>query len=105
AFTPSGRFSEGRKQQHLQEYTSIIVLDLDKLNEKQLQECKNRACREVYTYAAFISPSGNGLKILVQVKNGSMEAHKQAFNKVKSHYEKLLDVKVDESGSDLTRLC
>lgn len=105
AFTPAGQFSHGRKLKHLVEYTSFLVLDLDKIEVQKLQECKTLASKDSNTFAAFISPSGNGLKILVKLQNSQIDKHKQAFKEVKAYYEQLLKVKVDESGSDITRLC
>ncbi|MBF9255014.1 DUF3874 domain-containing protein [Pontibacter sp. 172403-2] len=104
AFTPSGIFQGGRKEKHLQAYSGVIVLDLDKLADEKLAKAKQKSCASPYTYAAFTSPSGNGLKVLVRVTSAA-GAHKQAYSQVKEHYELLLGLKVDESGSDVTRLC
>lgn len=104
AFTPSGLFQGGHRQEHLQAYSGLLVLDLDKLPETVLALAKQAAIQSPYTHAAFVSPSGNGLKVLVKVSS-SAEAHKQAFAQVKAHYEKELELTVDESGSDVTRLC
>ncbi|HEY4785688.1 MAG TPA: VapE domain-containing protein, partial [Bacteroidales bacterium] len=50
------------------------------------------------------SPSGKGLKILVKVNSGK-ETHKTAFLQLQSYFEKLLNVEIDKSGKDVTRLC
>ncbi|MFT2010827.1 VapE domain-containing protein [Pontibacter sp. 13R65] len=104
AFTPCGEFLGGRKMEHLQHYANLVVLDLDKLHVDELSAAKERASKEPYTYAAFTSPSGNGLKILVCVSSAVQE-HKQAYSQVKAYYASLLGLKIDESGSDVTRLC
>ena len=103
AFTPSGKFDGGRKPEFLEEYSGLIVLDIDKSNEitKQLKDIINTC---PYTYSCFISPSGNGLKVLVKVST-SVEQHKISFNKVKEYYESLIDFDIDPSGKDFTRLC
>ncbi|MFB9864320.1 VapE domain-containing protein [Rufibacter immobilis] len=104
AFTPSGRYMEGRKQENLRVYSGVVALDLDKLSDEELALAKKTVIAEPITYAAFTSPSGNGLKVLVRVDSGAA-AHKQAYRQVKRHYAKLLGLKIDESGSDVTRLC
>ena len=104
AFTPSACFSGGRKPEFITRYTSIIVLDIDKLTSEQLREAKISAIRTSYTFAAFISPSGNGLKILVKV-NSTQEKHKEAFLALQNCYEDILKLPVDKSGKDITRLC
>lgn len=104
AFTPSASFKGGRKLEFVSKYTQILVLDIDKLTSEQLTNAKALAKDNLYTYAAFTSPSGNGLKILVQV-NSNQRQHKEAFLKLQQYYEKLLALPIDKSGKDLTRLC
>lgn len=104
AFTPSAMFIDGRKMNYLQEYSKIIILDIDKLDEKTLIKTKQMAINCDYTFSCFISPSGKGLKILVKVSS-SISKHKISFEIIKQYYEKLLKVKIDPSGKDITRLC
>lgn len=104
AFTPSGKFVGGRKLEFLAEYSNCIILDIDKLNKEQLQNARNLAAQSEFTYASFISPSGNGLKILVKIDTPKTE-HKETFLKVQAHYENILELEIDKSGKDLTRLC
>ena len=104
AFTPSASFKGGRKLEFITSYTQIVVLDIDKLSKEQLTNAKALAIQNQYTFSAFISPSGNGLKIFVQV-NSSQENHKEAFLKLQKYYEELLALPIDKSGKDVTRLC
>ena len=103
-FTPSGLFKGGRKLQHLKEYSGVIVLDLDDLSQDQLVAARSRVEELKFTYGCFISPGGKGLKILVRVFSRPV-LHKQAFNQVKDFYERELNVLIDPSGKDVTRLC
>ena len=103
AFTPSALYQGGRRTEFLQEYTRIIILDLDKLGDK-INELKQKAVSCKYTYCCFISPSGQGLKILVRT-DSSMSKHKEAFMKIQNYYEELLNIKIDPSGKDISRLC
>jgi len=104
AFTPSGTFDNGRKIEKISSYSGFIVLDLDKLIPTQLQDAKLKAMNIPFTYAAFISPSGNGLKIIVPV-NTTKEKHKNAFLQIAIYYEEALKLSVDPSGKDVSRLC
>ncbi|OYX86684.1 MAG: virulence-associated E family protein [Flavobacteriales bacterium 32-34-25] len=104
AFTPSGKFVGGRKLEFLAKYSSCIILDIDKLSAADLQNAKHLANQSEFTFASFISPSGNGLKILVKI-NSDKANHKEAFLLVQAHYEAILKLEIDKSGKDLTRLC
>ncbi|MBD3638519.1 MAG: DUF3987 domain-containing protein [Crocinitomicaceae bacterium] len=104
AFTASGKFEGGRTAEMLQQYSGFIILDLDKLNEKQLGDALNIARIAVYTFCCFRSPSGNGLKILVEVDSDA-ENHVTAYNQVADYYERALNLEIDRSGKDIPRLC
>ncbi|MEY3498510.1 MAG: hypothetical protein RL308_179 [Bacteroidota bacterium] len=104
AFTPSGKFVGGRKLEFLANYSSCIILDIDKLSAADLQNAKHLANQSEFTFASFISPSGNGLKILVKI-NSDKADHKEAFLLVQAHYESILKLEIDKSGKDVTRLC
>ena len=104
AFTPSGKFVGGRKLEFLADYSSCIILDIDKLSAADLQNAKHLANQSEFTYSSFISPSGNGLKILVKI-NSEKANHKEAFLLVQAYYESILKLEIDKSGKDVTRLC
>jgi len=104
AFTPSGKFVGGRKLEFLADYSNCIILDIDKLSANDLQNAKHLANQIEFTYASFISPSGNGLKILIKI-NSDKADHKEAFLLVQAHYEAILKLEIDKSGKDVTRLC
>ncbi|MFM7683149.1 MAG: BT4734/BF3469 family protein [Bacteroidota bacterium] len=62
-FTPSGIFHK-RNSSGLEKYTGIICLDID--NVEDPERLKN-LCKSIpWIWAAFITPSGKGLKIIVQ---------------------------------------
>jgi hypothetical protein len=103
-FTPSGMFLGGRMMQFLVKYTGYVVLDMDKLPADILQSIKAIIMLCTYTLACFISPSGNGLKVLVKVSTGA-EDHLNAYLSLQRFYSVLTGVKIDPSGKDITRLC
>ena len=103
AFTPCALFRGGRKIEFLISYSQFLVLDLDDLNELLEPTFANIASCPI-TYSCFRSPGGNGLKILVEVTS-HREHHDHAFGQVANYFEKLLQVSIDRSGKDITRLC
>lgn len=104
AFTPSATFIGGRKMEFLTNYNALMVLDIDKLEKEKLQQCKTKIRMEDFVFASFVSPSGNGLKIFVKVSTDK-EQHKETFLKLQRYFEELLQVEIDKSGKDITRLC
>ncbi|PWK19631.1 DUF3987 domain-containing protein [Xanthomarina spongicola] len=103
-FTTSGIFNNERTADTISEYSGFVILDIDKLSESELNRITPIIHLAVYTYAAFISPSGNGIKIIVPVST-SKEQHKEAYNQVVRYYEQALNIDIDTSGSDISRLC
>jgi hypothetical protein len=104
AFTPSGRFEGGRRMEYLVDYTYIMVLDFDKLPDDELERIREAIIGCSYTLACFVSPSGNGLKVLVRVSTG-VEEHLKTFLALQQYFMELTGVKIDASGKDVTRLC
>ncbi|MCW5514725.1 VapE domain-containing protein [Muriicola sp. Z0-33] len=103
-FTPCGTFNVSRKEGNLKEYSSLVVLDLDNLGVRKLPQIKQQVIHDPHTLAVFVSPSGAGLKILVQV-DSDIDLHAVAFKQVAEYYESLLNLEVDKSGKDVSRLC
>ena len=102
AFTPSVELNTGRTFTEGDSYSSIIHLDYDKLKDVPGALKKIKALK--YTYSCFISPSGNGIKVFIRVTNNK-EQHEDAFNTLKSYYDKAVGVESDKSIKDLCRLC
>ncbi len=104
AFTVSGRFEGGRTMQTLTKYHPLVVLDIDKLDHQEVERIRRQATQIQYTRAGFVSPSGMGYKIIVQT-NATLKNHKTVFHAVAKYYEQQLQVSIDKSGKDVTRLC
>lgn len=104
AFTPSAVFSEKRLMQYLEMYSGFVHLDFDKLTPEQLQTAFAIISKISYTSLCFISPSGNGLKVFVEVST-ELEHHDIAYFQVQKYYEDATGLKADPSCKDVTRLC
>lgn len=106
AVTPSGTFSQ-RAEEHLLNYSGIICLDFDlKKSKPTIYECRGQARNfkeqlrnDEYIFAAFISPSGTGVKAFVRVLN-SMQQHKKYFKAMIERFDYL-----DPVASSVATLC
>jgi hypothetical protein len=104
AFTPSGIFKEKRQLKFLEMYSGLIHLDFDKLTEEDLERTFQIISKIPYTLLCFRSPSGNGLKVFVEVDTNE-KAHTKTYLKVQRFYENATGLKADPSCKDITRLC
>lgn len=104
AFTPSAVFTEKRQMPFLEMYSGFVHLDFDKLTPEQLQTAFAIISKISYTSLCFISPSGNGLKVFVEVST-ELEYHDIAYLQVQKYYEDATGLKADPSCKDVTRLC
>ena len=102
AFTISATYTGKRKKENVESYSGLLHLDYDKLDN--IQEVKSKIMSNPYTYAAFVSPSGKGLKVLVKCDN-DLSTHIYAFNALRNYYDNLSGVQSDKSVKDVLRLC
>ena len=104
AFTPSATFKEKRLLPNMEQYSGFVHLDFDKLNKEQLDAAFQIIAAIPYTFLCFISPSGNGLKVFIEVNTGA-EHHDTAYLQVMQYYQNATGLKADEKCKDITRLC
>jgi hypothetical protein len=62
-FTPTGIFNH-RSLAGLEEYNGLMCLDIDHVEDPQ--SLKEKCKKLNYVYAAFITPSGKGLKVMIK---------------------------------------
>lgn len=104
AFTPSAIFKEKRLLPNLEQYSGFVHLDFDKLTPEQLEAAFKIIATIPYTFLCFRSPSGNGLKVFVEVNTGALH-HDIAYAQVMQYYEEATGLKADVKCKDITRLC
>lgn len=104
AFTPSATFTEKRLLPNMEQYSGFVHLDFDKLTPEQISAAFQIIAAIPYTFLCFISPSGNGLKVFIEVNTGA-EHHDTAYQQVMQYYEKATGLKADVKCKDITRLC
>lgn len=102
AFTISATFKERRKKENIDSYSGLIHLDYDKV--ENIEILKDIIIKIPYTYSAFISPSGNGLKVIVNT-DAVFETHTDTFNALRTYYDDIVGIESDKSVKDVTRLC
>lgn len=108
--TFSGVFKNGHGKNNLITYNNIIVLDIDKLSDEQLETTMLKITNDEYVFASWISPSNQGIKCLVYLLYDSIntsfdDVHKQAFVQLCEYFKNNYDIELDKSGSDISRLC
>lgn len=105
AVTWSGVFKPGtRKIETIERYSGLVVLDIDKLDQSVISNLKRQMFEDLLIHFCFVSPSGNGLKVVVKVNTGP-EHHRAAFLHLQKVFEEKYLIKVDPSGKDICRLC
>lgn len=97
----NGKFSK-RAISGLIEHSSLCVLDFDKFNSiEDTIDFKNSICDNEYIYAAWISPSGKGIKALVKIPPEGNN-HKSYFISLEKYFN---HPNWDGSGKDVSRFC
>ena len=102
AFTPSGTFNERRRKENIESYSGLLHLDYDKVENVEI--LKKSIIEIPYTYSAFISPSGIGLKVIVNT-DALLKNHTEAFNALRTYYDGIVGFESDGAVKDVTRLC
>ena len=104
AFTTSGTFGTSRTKVNIKSYSQIIGLDFDHVPLEELATLIAIINQCQYTWASFISPSGEGIKVFIKV-NSNAAQHATAYNQVANYYKDISGYDFDPKCKDITRLC
>lgn len=97
----SGKFTK-RLDEAILEHSGFICLDFDGYaTEKEMNADKAVISKNKYTYSVFVSPSGNGLKVIVKIPR-DIENHKNYFNSLESHFNSKY---FDKTSKNISRVC
>lgn len=96
----AGRFTR-RANEAIVTHSGLIVLDFDKL--PNVAESKRFLVSLPFAYAVWLSPSGNGLKMLVRIP-ANITAHRGHFVAIQSYLAEH-GLELDQSGKDVARVC
>lgn len=112
AVTFSGTFSPKRQLQDLKQYNDLLVLDIDHVSHDELRATSNHLRRDAHVIACWLSPSEEGVKGLVGLsypetgrETDASTRHKAAFAQLSGYFNREYGISLDQSGSDITRLC
>ena len=95
----SGEFSS-RADDALFEHSGFIVLDFDHVD---VDATKTSLATDDFIHSCWTSPSGNGVKALVQITNP--ERHRDHFRALVKYFERTHGLELDESGINESRAC
>lgn len=107
-FTASGTFTK-RNNKGIDKSNGCIILDIDGLKTEQetalLKQKIIKGCS--FAYVVFISPSGRGLKIIVQTNNinATDAKHKKYYKALEQYFINTFSLQLDNSGKDISRPC
>lgn len=97
----SGTFSK-RADDALKEHSGYICLDFDGYTKKKdMMDAKAEMSKDPYVMAVFISPSGNGLKVIVKIPKDE-ENHKRYFTGLQEHFNSEY---FDVTSKNVSRVC
>ena len=98
----SGVFDR-RNNASLLTHSGLLCLDLDGLGDR-LANARHLLVADPHVLAAFLSPSGTGLKVVVPVDARDAETHRACFLEAERYF-KGLGLTVDPACKDVARLC
>jgi hypothetical protein len=97
----SGKFTK-RSDASITEHSGLICLDFDGYqNQKDLLQDKENLSKNKYVYSVFISPSGNGLKVLVKIP-ADQDNHINYFNSLEKYFKSPY---FDKTSKNVSRVC
>jgi hypothetical protein len=68
-----------------------------------VEATKTALATDDYVHSCWVSPSGDGIKALVQITNP--ERHRDHFRALTTYFDKQYTLEVDESGINESRAC
>lgn len=97
----SGIFKK-RNSDSIEKHSGFICLDFDGYEkQKELLQDKERFCKDSYVYSCFISPSGNGLKVIVRIPP-DIDNHVYYFRALEEYFNSNY---FDKNCKDISRVC
>ena len=97
----SGIFNK-RTDNSIVSHTGLMCLDFDGYpSKKEMLQDKDSLTKDSHVFSVFISPSGNGLKVLVKIP-ADIDNHKAYFNSLNKHFDSNY---FDKSCSNISRVC
>ena len=97
----SGTFTK-REDNSIVQHSGLICLDFDGYTkQKELLNDKENMSKNSFVYSVFISPSGNGLKVLIKIPE-DLDNHINYFNSLGKYFNSQY---FDTTSKNLSRVC
>ena len=84
--------------------SNLLCIDFDHINDVEALKQALLQDRYFTTALAFRSPSGDGLKWVIEISKGTL-SHSDYFRAVASYITKTYGIEPDKSGKDISRAC
>jgi hypothetical protein len=97
----SGLFAR-RCKDGLLRHDGVLCVDCDNLNG-ELADARQRIEADMHTLATFLSPRGNGLKVLVPIEADAAR-HEASFLAAQSYFRERFGLAIDPACKDVSRL-
>ena len=97
-----GVFKE-RNDKGIKQFSGLMPLDFDKFhNQAEMNDLMSKMRKCKYVFAMFISPRGNGFKVIVKIPVDGVGNYKGYFDALKKYFDSEY---FDVSSSNISRLC
>ena len=98
-FTVSGVFTI-REDKGLLKHSGLIQIDIDNLAPSNLIPLRTKLENDVHVFASFISPSLDGLKLIVKIPTID---HKASFRALEKYFRDKYSVPIDPTAKNVSR--
>jgi hypothetical protein len=99
AFLFAGVF-KSRCKDELEKHSGLLVLDFDDCGTDRKEEI----AADPHVVLCFVSPSGNGLKVVVSIE-ADAALHGESFDAARAYFRDHFQLDADPTGRDLARMC
>jgi hypothetical protein len=103
AITFAGTFGGTGKSEELIKMSGLIVLDFDHV--ERLEEVRQELENDITTFLLFVSPSGDGLKLIIKHDLKDPLKWQYLFQELEEYFANKYYLVTDKSGKDISRMC
>lgn len=101
SITTAATFTNSHKLEDLKSLSGLISIDIDNLDNPEL--LRKLVNADKYTFCCFLSPSGNGLKVIYKIEC-TQQTFAHSFNAIQQYFDINFKVQIDKSCKDISRL-
>jgi hypothetical protein len=103
-FMASGTSTGSHKAADFLDHSGLLQVDVDDVGEERAAELRDELGHDPHIFAAFVSPSGSGVKALIRIP-ADKDRHLAAFGAVAEYLRSKYAVEVDAKTKDISRVC